>query len=765
MRRREFIKGAAGVGPLARWRFNGAGTQGRTKGAGAAASGDLPPDAYQPPSWLRYARTVFIDGYNTPLYPHMKEFDAHRLVETVVVLGGDTLRFQPIGYWAYYPSKVFRVHPELGSRDLIDEVARECRKAGVHHYSYTGYGHPHMEVGWVERHPEYSDWVLRGPDGKPYGTYGHIGWGPRQRLCTTGDAYRQAIRTVVRELCQHDTEGVYFDSPSEFNYTGICFCDSCRRNFRKSSGMDLDQLGDLVKNGEGFPYALDRLPADDMKVLVAWYEWANQLTKEDLLDFRKIVHGSGKFMLCHNAATWVGTSLPMQYRIPDGFMVEHSQQLYQRLMTGLMGASMGRPYRKLAQMYLGSYTVADFGQPPHDHPWVVHEANLEDADEIRMEGFANLACGNAPIYGSANRLYFRIGSGSAEPAREVFDLMRRAEPILKDSAPLPDVTLVATWESLQLWRTRRRSWNWTLMSEGFGLAMLDERIGLDVNPSTEMSEEWLERQRVIALCGASGVSQADAERLARWVERGGALLATYDTGLYDEKGELRRDGGALREVLGVAMQGEPLDSQPECYYRVQQAHPALGQYGKGAIVQGDGQLIPVEVRDGATVLADCWNVGTHESRGPAIIAHDYGKGRTIYITGSLEAHYLSSRVASTRRLLGSLVTYLAGGVPKHFTLSAPTGVYGVMRRATNGDLMVWLLANVGFKDAALGRMRQEFVPVSNVEVSIRVPDGREVKSVHLLRAKQSPPFRYTGGYAEITIPVLHIAELIHVELA
>ncbi len=758
------MKGAAGVGALARWRLGKVEDLQVIKDSSTQASGGLPSDDYHAPSWLRYARAVFIDGYNAPLYPHMKEFDAGRLVETVVELGGDTLRFQPIGYWAYYPSKAFRVHPELGSRDLIDEVVRECRKAGVHHYSYTGYGHPHMEVGWVEQHPEYADWVLRGPDGKPYGTYWHIGWGPRQRLCTTGDAYRQAIRTVVRELCQHDTEGVYFDSPSEFNYTGICFCDSCRKNFRKYSGMDIEQLNDLVQNSEGFPFAQNRLPANDMKVLVAWYEWANQLTREDLLDFRKIVHGSGRFMLCHNAATWVGTALPMQYRIPDGFMVEHSEQIYQRLVTGLMGASMGRPYKKLAQMYLGSYTVADFGQPPHDHPWVVHEANLEDADEIRMEGFANLACGNAPIYGSANRLYFRIGSGSAEPAREVFDLMRRAEPLLKDSVPVADVTIVSTWESLQLWRTRRRSWNWTLMSEGFGLAMLDERFGFDVNPSTEMSEEWLRQQRVIALCGASGVSDADAKKLASWVEQGGALLATYDTGLYDERGQLRRDGGALREALGVEMQGEPLGSQPECYYRVQQDHPALGRYGKGAIVQGDGQLIPVKAREGAVVLANCWNLGTNESRGPAITAHAYGKGRTIYVSGSLEAHYLSSRVASTRQLLGSIVTYLAGGVPKHFTLSAPTGVYGVLRRARNGDLVLWLLANVGFKDAALGRMRQEFVPVSNVEVSIRVPEERQVRSVHLLRAKHSVPFRFTAGNVEITIPEIHIAELIHLEL-
>ena len=110
-----------------------------------------------------------------------------------------------------------------------------------------------------------------------------------------------------------------------------------------------------------------------------------------------------------------------------------------------------------------------------------------DSDEIRMEGFTNLAAGNVPIYACANRLYYGIGSGSASYAQEVFALMQRAKPLLKDSVPVPYVAIVPTWESLQLWRTRRKTWN-MMMSHGFALTMLDDRISFDVNPSTEMSE-------------------------------------------------------------------------------------------------------------------------------------------------------------------------------------------------------------------------------------------------------------------------------------
>jgi hypothetical protein len=111
-----------------------------------------------------------------------------------------------------------------------------------------------------------------------------------------------------------------------------------------------------------------------------------------------------------------------------------------------------------------------------------------------------------------------------------------------------------------------------------------------------------------------------------------------------------------------------------------------------------------------------------------------------------------------------MVRYLAGDAPLPFRIAAPVGVYGILRRAPNGDLVLWVLANVGFKDAAVGRMRQDFVPVSNVEVQVRIPEGRRVKSIELLRAERTAPFTIQGGYAIVTLPVVHIAELVHVVL-
>jgi hypothetical protein len=262
-----------------------------------------PPDDYQAPEWLRYTRAIFFEGYAAPVYPAVKNFDARRLVEISKELGGDTLRFQPVGYRALYPSKVFPTFPEMGGRDLMDEVSRECRRVGMHLYSYC------MLAGGLDadviEDPRYAPFVLRDVNGQPPRITTGYGNGRMVVMCGTGDPYREMVRTQARELCAHDTDGIYYDAPS--GYRGVCFCDSCRQGFRKSTGMDPERLRNVRD--------LQELPEDtDMKALSAWYDWANGIVEEDLVDLRAIIHGSGKFMLCHNGATWRPGSFHSQYR-------------------------------------------------------------------------------------------------------------------------------------------------------------------------------------------------------------------------------------------------------------------------------------------------------------------------------------------------------------------------------------------------------------------------------------------------------------------
>lgn len=169
MKRRTFLKTtAAGFSVLAAPPSAMPATAESAGAAKAPGTEEIGPDDYRAPDWLRYARTVYFDGYTAPFFYHMKKFDARQLVNIVLQLGGDTLRFQPIGYNAFFPSKVYPVHPDLGGRDLIDEVSVECRKSGVHMYCYSGLGLPFLTLDLLREQPRFEQWIVLGPDGKPY---------------------------------------------------------------------------------------------------------------------------------------------------------------------------------------------------------------------------------------------------------------------------------------------------------------------------------------------------------------------------------------------------------------------------------------------------------------------------------------------------------------------------------------------------------------------------------------------------------------------
>ena len=48
------------------------------------------------------------------------------------------------------------------------------------------------------------------------------------------------------------------------------------------------------------------------------------------------------------------------------------------------------------------------------------------------------------------------------------------------------------------------------------------------------------------------------------------------------------------------------------------------------------------------------------------------------------------------------------------------------------------------------------VPV-NAQIKILVPNGKQVKSLHLMRSDRRVDFTLRGGYAVLNIPNLHIA--------
>ena len=79
-------------------------------------------------------------------------------------------------------------------------------------------------------------------------------------------------------------------------------------------------------------------------------------------------------------------------------------------------------------------------------------------------------------------------------------------------------------------------------------------------------------------------------------------------------------------------------------------------------------------------------------------------------------------------------------------------------------ILLHLIADTGNKTKKL-RIREEFLPVLNVKVRVRVPDGRSVRSVSLMRAGTTLASATRDGWVEVTVPRVLIHEAVRVDLA
>jgi hypothetical protein len=62
-------------------------------------------------------------------------------------------------------------------------------------------------------------------------------------------------------------------------------------------------------------------------------------------------------------------------------------------------------------------------------------------------------------------------------------------------------------------------------------------------------------------------------------------------------------------------------------------------------------------------------------------------------------------------------------------------------------------------------MRQEYLQLPEIGVGIRAPQGRQAKTMRLMRTARDVSFSLEDGYAVATIPTFHIAEMAHLGLA
>ena len=133
-----------------------------------------------------------------------------------------------------------------------------------------------------------------------------------------------------------------------------------------------------------------------------------------------------------------------------------------------------------------------------------------------------------------------------------------------------------------------------------------------------------------------------------------------------------------------------------------------------------------------------------------MVIRESGKSRLVYFPGDVERTMWRSGHTDLSRLIQNSIRWvLRGETPVSI---AGKGVIEAFAWETEPGFALHIL-NYTNPNLHRGWVR-EFYPIGEQKVKMKLPDGRSVKRVELLRAGKDIPFRQSNGVVEFSIPTV-----------
>ncbi|HZQ99339.1 MAG TPA: alpha-amylase family protein [Chloroflexota bacterium] len=673
--------------------------------------------------------------------------DVEAVADDVVGFGANVWLLNAAGIVSFYPTKLDFQHPspwlsERPSGDLIGDAVEAAHKRGVRLIARCDFSKLHQDV--YERHP---DWFYVSPAGQPQ-VYNGL-----YSCCPNAPYYQEKAFEVIGEvLDRYAVDGFFFNM---FNhplrdysgvYHGICQCAHCRARFAEATGMELPRAEEWTK------------PA-----YVRWREWS-----------RGVLHD-----LAGRVRAFI------KERRPDvALILRHNPDVTMNEVNN----AVDRP------LPLWRYWAGEFGREARtaypERPAVQNSVMFLDLPyrfTAEQPGLIGLELAQTISQG-VNPWAYVIGTTRNQPDRKNFAIVRRMLTFHRDNAALYDglrsaaqVAIVSSVRSEERVAFAHGGEQGAAQvrnaMRGAYRALVEGHVPFDILPDDQLvaasKDGRLRRYRALVLPNVAVLDDEQAAALDAFVEAGGGLVATYETGAYTPEGRLRNDLAlaslgarrilsrrsapstiGLSDVRGIH---RPMRSS---YLRVTRREDLPG-FDDTDLVMLDRAFLTVEAREGATpslALIPQSRSGPpekiywdYETDHPGLLHRAHGAGRTAYFTWPVDALFYDHSLPEHRALLVQAVATVAGG--QQVVAEAPPQVEVVVGQRPDGSHLVHLINHSGHQD----RSYHDPLPIYDVGLGL----GIEASQARALVAGQALPVERADGRTRVRLPRLDVFEAIH----
>jgi hypothetical protein len=293
--------------------------------------------------------------------------------------------------------------------------------------------------------------------------------------------------------------------------------------------------------------------------------------------------------------------------------------------------------------------------------------------------------------------------------------------------------------------------------DGLYYALIEGRFMFDFVHEEDLGPETVGRYSALLLPNIAWLSDAQCAQLRAYVAAGGSLMASFETGMFDETGR-RRETPGLGDLFGIESVGAVAAPNGNGFYaRIEGRHAILDGFDDTNWIPGGAYRLPVKAH-GQMVLSvvpahtayppELSYAPVERTDEPAVVSREIGPSRLLYFSGDIERAAWRSGHTDLSRLLQNSVGWLTGGI-QPVTVEGD-GVIECFAWETVPGFAIHLL-NYTNPNMHRGWLRRHY-PVGEQKVRMLLPPGRRVVRVELLRSERVLAFRQDGSSVEFTVP-------------
>jgi len=643
------------------------------------------------------------------------------------------------GYIAYYPSKVplHYVSKFIGDSDPFGDLVNGARKLGMHVMARVDPHAIHQDA--ADAHPE---WIAVDKDGNKRR---HWAFPEVWVTCAYSDYNFKFMPEVLKEITtNYDIDAIF---ANRWQGHGVCYCESCKTNFRAASGFELPRDANV-----------------EDPVWLAWTAWRRNVLSRLVVEWDEVMkaikpHTSFIPNMGSVSLTEFDLSIIEKY-CPFLCVDDQGRRGTQPVwMAGRNGKRMRATFRDRPAILITSIG------PEEEYRW---KDAVTSGQEIQAWIDDGTTQGLLPWFTKFNGVV--PDTRWVEPVADSFGLHADLEPVLSRMMPVAEIAILDPATTL-----RHHGQDTRMAAEaddlGVYMALIEAKLPFEMISDQAMDPASLDKFKVVILANAICLSDEQVKALEDYVARGGSVIAAHETSTRTQDNK-PRNAIALGKLLGVSLSKGVRGPVKNTYVAINGKHPISAGFDGANRIMGGTKLLAVDVVGDADqpflYVPDFPDLPMEEvypreePTGAAVVTREHkGGGRTVYIPWNIGGIFWEVMAVDHSRLIGNAVRWALNKRPD--VEITGQSVLDLCVRQDNSGLAI-VLNNLTNPMMMKGPIREVY-RAGRQEISIAIPAGKNLKQVNLLVAGGEVETSIGDGRVTVVVPGIDTLEVVHVTWA